>query len=107
MHALQAPPRHAAVNEVSCVKPLDGLGVCIVADAADRAFDPGLKQPFLICYRDTSAAPVAVMSQAAAMQAPPVKQSLLQRIKHEPLCAARLTSQPTIRRENASMMKAT
>jgi hypothetical protein len=30
------------------------------------------------------AAPVAMMDQAAAMQGPPVMQSLLQSIKHEP-----------------------
>ena len=86
-HGLEAAPRPAAVNDLCLVKPVDGLGervVVTVADAADGRLNPGLKQPFRIFYRDILAAPVAVMDQAAAMQGPPVMQSLLQRIKHEP-----------------------
>ncbi len=55
-----------------------------IADTADRRLNPGLKQPFRILNGYILAAPVAVMDQAAAMQGPPVMQSLLQRIKHEP-----------------------
>ena len=75
------------MNELGCVKPLDGLGECIVtarAKTANRRFNPGFRLSFLIFYRDILAAPVAMMDQAAAMQGPPVMQSLLQRIKHEP-----------------------
>jgi hypothetical protein len=52
------------VNNLGFVKPVDGLGervVIAIADAADRRFNPGLKQPFRIFYRDILAAPVAVM----------------------------------------------
>ena len=75
------------MNDLGFVKPVDGLGervVIAVADAADIGFNPGLKQPFRILYRDILAASVAVVDQAAAIQGPPVMQSLLQRIKHEP-----------------------
>ena len=86
-HGLEALQRRAAVNELGCVKPLDGLGECIVtarAETANRRFNPGFRPSFRISNRDILAAPVAVMDQAAAMQGPPVMQSLLQRIKHEP-----------------------
>ena len=75
------------MNDLGFVKPVDGLGervVIAVADTADRRLNPGLKQPFRILNGYILAAPVAVMDQAAAMQGPPVMQSLLQRIKHEP-----------------------
>ena len=41
-------------------------------------------QNFLVFVRIVLAAPVAVLDQAAAMQGPPVMQSLLQRVKHKP-----------------------
>jgi len=69
-HGLEALQRRAAVNELGCVKPLDGLGECIVtarAETANRRFNPGFRLSFLIFYRDILAAPVAVMDQAAAM----------------------------------------
>jgi hypothetical protein len=75
------------VNDLGFVKPVDGLGervVIAIADTADRRLNPGFKQPFRILNGYILAAPVAVMDQAAAMQGPPVMQSLLQRIKHEP-----------------------
>ncbi len=75
------------VNDLGFVKPVDGPDesvVITVADAAYRRLNPSFKQSFRIFYRDVLAAPVAVMDQAAAMQGPPVMQSLLQRIKHEP-----------------------
>lgn len=53
------------------------------------------------------ATPAAVMDQAAAMQGPPFMQGMLQRIKHNPVCAAELTRQSTTRREKASIIKAT
>jgi hypothetical protein len=47
--------RPAAVNDLGLVKPVDGLGECIVAaraDTTDRGFNPGLKQLFRVFYRD-------------------------------------------------------
>jgi hypothetical protein len=54
-HGHEAAPRPAAVNDLGFVKPVDSLSERVVAaraDAADRGFNPGLKQPFRIFYRD-------------------------------------------------------
>ncbi len=78
---------HSDLFQVETSLLFDGLGervVIAVADTADRRLNPGFKQPFRILNGYILAAPVAVMDQAAAMQGPPVVQSLLQRIKHEP-----------------------
>jgi hypothetical protein len=73
-HGLEAAPRPAPMNDLCLVKSVDGLGERVVAaraDAADRGFNPGIKQPFVYfieIYFEVGAdgLPVAVQRRISA-----------------------------------------
>ena len=74
------------MDHLGLVEAVDGLGervVVAVADAADRRLDAGLGQALGVLDRDVLAAAIAVVDEPAAMDRPPIMQSLLQRIEHE------------------------
>jgi hypothetical protein len=84
--ASKGSPWSAPMDHLGLVKAVDRLGqgvVIAVADTADRRLDPGLGQALGVLDRDVLAAAVAVVDEAAAMDGPPIMESLLQGIEHE------------------------
>src|ERR1700730_12718444 len=74
------------MDDLGLVETVDGLGqsiVVAVADATHRGLDTSFDQALGVFDRDVLAASVAVMHEPAAMEGPPIMQSLLQGVEHE------------------------
>jgi hypothetical protein len=102
-------PWRAAVDQFSLVEPIDGLGqgiIVAVALAAHRRFDAGFCQALAVLYRYILRPPVAMMDQLVTFRLTGV-QGLFQSVEHEVGRIELLTRQPTMRRANTSMTKAT
>src|SRR3990167_3959137 len=94
-------PRPTAMDELSLVQPVDGLGqgvVVAVAPATYRRFDARLSQTFGVADGDILRASVAVMNESILTFRLAFVQRLLQCIEEKSVCIERLTCQPTIRR---------
>ena len=86
LDGFKGSPWSAPVDHLGLVKAIDRFGqsiVIAVADASDRWFNAGLGKALGVFDRDILAATIAVMDQPAAMNWPPVVQSLLEGIEHK------------------------
>jgi hypothetical protein len=98
------------MDQLGLVQPVDRLGqrvVVAVALAAHRRLDAGLGQPLGVADADVLRPAIRMADQAAVSLGLPGVQACSSASSTKSVCIELLTRQPTMRRANTSITKAT
>ncbi|CAB3810547.1 hypothetical protein LMG27177_07283 [Paraburkholderia fynbosensis] len=98
------------MNQFGLVQTVDGLGQCVVvtvATATNRGLDARFGQSLAIVNANALRASVGVMYQRSIAAWAPRMKCLFKCMQNEICVIDELTRQPTIRRANTSITKAT
>lgn len=109
LNSFAALPR-LAVNQLGLVQPVDGFGqgvVVAIALATNRGLDAGLGQSLGVADRDVLAATIAVVDQTPVRCGWRAYSACSRASSTKSVFMLVLTRQPTIRRANTSITKAT